>query len=225
MKKILNKFKIIIIAALLYLVMFILKREIFFNALDITGNFLLEMIQVLPPVMIISSLITVWVPSESIKKGLGHKAGLKGKLLSFFIGSVSAGPIYAAFPAALVLFKKGASISNMVIILSSWAVVKIPMLFVETQFLGIRFTITRVALTIPAILLMGSIVDKVVKKSEIVEHEEKPNSHKDILYSLPNINCGACGYSDCDLFAKAVFKGEKEMMDCLVLQKKRGSKT
>ncbi|OQY38562.1 MAG: Fe-S cluster protein [Spirochaetaceae bacterium 4572_7] len=221
MKHIFKKFKIIIIATVLYLLAFILKKDIFNSAIGITGGFLLEMVQILPPVMILSALITVWVPSETIRKSLGHKAGFKGRILSFFIGSLSAGPIYAAFPTTLVLFKKGASVSNMVIILSTWAVIKVPMLFVETNFLGLSFTITRVALTVPAILIMGIIVGKLIKSDEIIEHLKKPQSHKDILFTLPNTNCGACGFSDCNMFAKAVFYGDKKIMDCIVLNDKQ----
>lgn len=214
MKKSIKKFKLIIIAIILYIGLFILKSDLFFNALNITKGFLVEMIQVLPPVMVLSALITVWVPSEVIKKSLGHQSGFKGRLLSFFIGSISAGPIYAAFPAVLVLFKKGASISNMVIILSSWAVIKIPMLFVEAGFLGIRFTLTRFVLTVPAILFMSLLVEKLVKKEDIVEEGQL-----DVISSLPNLNCGVCGYPSCKAFAVAVTASDRVIEDCLVLNK------
>lgn len=220
MKKILKKYKLILLAIVLYGIFFIFKRDIFFTAVNMTGSFLLEMLQVLPPVLVISALITVWVPSEIIRKSLGNKSGIKGKLLSLVIGSISAGPIYAAFPAVLVLFKKGASVSNLVIILSSWAVIKAPMVLVEINFLGLRFALTRVALTIPAILVMGHLVEKLVKRENIGEKTENTaKSIKDIESRLPNLNCGACDYSDCSSFAEGVFQGETTMKQCVVLQK------
>ncbi len=215
MKNSIKKFKLIFIAIILYVGLFVFNSDLFFEALNITKGFLIEMIQVLPPVMVLSALITVWIPSEVIKKSLGHQSGFKGRFLSFFIGSVSAGPIYAAFPAVLVLFKKGASISNMVIILSSWAVIKIPMLFVETSFLGIRFTLTRFVLTVPAILFMSYVVERLVKREEIVEEGQL-----DVLSSLPNLNCGACGFPDCKSFAVAVIANDRVINDCLILNKK-----
>ncbi len=226
MKK-LQKYRLIIIAALLYLLFFLFKKDIFVTATHNTVKFFVEMLQVLPPVLILSALITVWVPSDVIKKGFGHQSGLKGKLLSLFIGSISAGPIYAAFPAVLVLFKKGASISNIVIILSAWAVVKIPMIFVEISFLGIKFALTRVMLTLPAILFMGYLVEKFVDRKNVEEAQEEvlseknspKKSHKEILHLLPNLNCGACGYDNCTLFAKEVFKGNKHLDQCVILQK------
>ncbi|NQT58320.1 MAG: permease [Bacteroidetes bacterium] len=222
MKLVLKKYKLILIAIVLYTIFFIIKKNIFFSAINLTGTFLMEMLQILPPVLVISALITVWVPSELIKKGLGSKSGIRGKLLSLFIGSISAGPIYAAFPAAIVLFKKGTSVANLVIILSSWAVIKIPMLFVEAGFLGLRFTLTRVSLTIPAILFMGFLVEKMVKREHIGEEiQTHSKSVKDILTGLPNLNCGVCDCSDCSLFAKEVLLGNKTMNHCIVLQKQK----
>ncbi len=224
MKKIVKKYKLILIAIVLYAAFFIFKREVFFTAVNMTWDFLLEMLQVLPPVLVITALITVWVPSEIIRKGLGNESGVKGKLLSLFIGTISAGPIYAAFPAVIVLFKKGASVSNMVIILSSWAVIKAPMILVEINFLGIRFALTRVALTIPAILIMGFLVEKLVKREKIGESsEDSVKSVKDIVSQLPNLNCGACNYSDCSSFAEGVFQGDTTLKQCVILQKQMKS--
>ncbi len=221
---VIKKLKLIIIAVILYGLFFVLNPEIFWAAVEQTKGFLLEMVQVLPPVLVITALITVWVPSETIKKGLGSGSGLKGKLLSLLIGSVSAGPIYAAFPAALVLFKKGARVSNVVIILSSWAVIKIPMLLVEANFLGGRFMLLRLALTVPAILIMGYIIERMVPSAAIEEDEKgkvKKENVKDILAKLPNMNSGACGSSVCREFAEAVFVKEREIEDCVFLSREK----
>lgn len=216
MMKIIKKFKIVIISLFLYSGLFVFKSELFFEAVQITKNFLKEMIEVLPPVLVISALISVWVPSEVIRKGLGAESGIKGRILSFAVGSISAGPIYAAFPAVLVLFRKGASISNMVIILSSWAVIKLPMLLVEARFLGLKFTLIRSILTVPSIYLMGLIIERIVNRDEI-----SGEGDMDVLSSLPNLNCGSCGYIDCRAFAGAVESNKKSINDCPILS--RGS--
>ena len=209
-----KQFRILIIAVLLYLLFFFLNRDVFNDAISITVGFLKEMIQVLPPVMILSALITVWVPSSAIQKGLGAKSGFMGRMISILIGSVSAGPIYAAFPAVLVLFKKGASISNMVIILSSWAVIKIPMLMVEIKFLGLKFSAARFIFTIPAVILIGLITEKFVRRNEIrVEQKEAAS------LTLPNLNCGGCGYNSCEDFKNAVIYEGVEVAGCIVLNK------
>jgi uncharacterized membrane protein YraQ (UPF0718 family) len=77
------------------------------------------------------------------------------------------GPIYAAFPFCIMLHKKGASIKNIVIILSSWAVIKIPMLLNEVKFLGIKFMVFRWILTVIAIVIFSWITSKIVKDEDI----------------------------------------------------------
>lgn len=205
-----KKYKTVIVAVILYLALFIFKREYFHQALVNSLDFLLEMVKVLPPVMIITALLSVWVPSSLISKILGKESGLKGIVISFITGAISAGPIYAAFPTVIVLFRKGASIKNMAIILSSWAVIKIPMLFVEGSFLGVKFTALRFIITIPVILGLSLIMERVVKSSDI----EKDNHHDD----LPNLNCGACGYSSCKEFKLSIDRGVVSIKECKVLK-------
>lgn len=221
MSAILKKYKLIIIAAVLYAAFFFIKKEIFFSAVENTRRFIVEMLQVMPPVLVISALITVWIPGDIIRKGLGQNSGLRGRVLSLLIGSISAGPIYAAFPAVLVLYKKGAGIANMVIILSAWAVVKIPMLLVEASFLGLRFVLIRVALTVPAIFILAVLSEKIISRGDV-----KPGSNntidtsRDILTDLPRLDCGGCGYKNCKLFAEAVFNNERVIKDCVILKKR-----
>ncbi|SHE59578.1 Putative Fe-S cluster [Marinitoga hydrogenitolerans DSM 16785] len=224
-KDLIKNNKLIFISIILYSIAFFVKPEIFFRGLEMTKGFLIEMIEVMPPILIISSLITVWVPSEVIMKHFGKDSGIKGKFLSIFTGAISAGPIYAAFPVAQALFLKGASIANLVIIISSWAVVKVVMFMVESSFLGLSFALTRYALTIPAILIMGYIMEKLVSREDILnEIENKDNkiiykNSKEVLNDLPNMNCGACGYANCKLFAEGVIKGEVTIDDCVIRQK------
>ncbi|MDC7227889.1 MAG: permease [Spirochaetales bacterium] len=208
-----KKFKFIIAAIILYTIVFFLRNDIFTAALSFTGDFIIEMLQVLPPVLIITAMMSVWVPAETIKKGLGSASGFKGKIISLLIGSVSAGPIYAAFPATLMLYKKGASISNLVIILSSWAVIKVPMLLVETKFLGFKFTIIRLLFTIPAILLMSMATEKLVSRKMIINRDDKENEK----ITLPEMNCGACGCKNCAEFRRAVIDMERKIEECAFL--------
>ncbi|MBT1247083.1 Fe-S cluster protein [Thermosipho sp. 1223] len=218
--KLIKNNKLIFISIVLYTIAFFVKPSIFYKGLEMTKGFLIEMLEVMPPILIISSLITVWVPSEIIMKHFGKKSGIKGKLLSIFTGAISAGPIYAAFPIAQALFFKGASIANLVIIISSWAVVKIVMFMVESSFLGLSFALTRYILTIPAILLMGYIMEKLVKREDILNEISNNNytykNIREILNNLPNMDCGACGYANCKAFAKGVLNKEVTIDDCVI---------
>ena len=213
-----KKHKLITVAALAYLVTLIVSPEIFMNAIKQNGAFLLEMLEILPPIMVISSLISVWVPNDVIIKGFGNTSGIKGKLFSILIGAFSAGPIYAGFPVAKTLYDKGASVGNVVIILSAWAVVKVPMYLVETSFLGVNFANTRYLLTIPLIIVLGYLMQRMVKREDIPV-SDLDREIAQIYDQLPQRHCGACGYTDCHEFAKAVKEGEADMDECKILSR------
>lgn len=130
------------------------------------------MLIIMPVIFVLTALLDLWVPKDKIMQFLGREAKGKGLLLSFVIGSVSAGPIYAAFPMSIMLHKKGASIRNIIVILSSWAVIKIPMLLNEAKFLGPKFMIMRWILTVLSIIIFSWLADKIIKDEDIINKEE-----------------------------------------------------
>ncbi|MPN25365.1 hypothetical protein SDC9_172774 [bioreactor metagenome] len=73
----------------------------------------------------------------------------------------------------VMLHKKGASVRNLVIILSSWAVIKVPMLLNEAKFLGMKFMAIRWVLTVIAIVVFSWIAAKIVRDEDIVQKEEQ----------------------------------------------------
>lgn len=187
------------------------------QALKLTGSYLLEMLQVMPAVLILTALITTWVPREIISANLGENSGLRGKIASIVIGSVSAGPIYAAFPISQTLMHKGASIGNVVIIISSWAVIKVPMLAVEARFLGARFTMLRYLWTVPGILLIGAICNRVISLTDIPRAKSVEDKPLQLLLidALPGLGCKACGFAACSEYAQAVASGKAAPDACV----------
>jgi uncharacterized membrane protein YraQ (UPF0718 family) len=147
----------------------------------------------MPVVLVLTALLDFWVPKRVIQDNLGKEARGKGIFFSFLLGGISAGPIYAAFPITLMLLKKGASIRNVIIILSSWAVIKVPMLVNEVKFLGSKFMVVRWILTVIAIIIFSYIASKIVKKEDIVFEDEKSD---DAIF----INRSAC--MGCNLCTK-----------------------
>jgi len=168
-----NLFLIFVILA--YLVIFIFKPDIGIDSVKNSGYYIKEMLLIMPVIFVLTALLDAWVPKEKILKYLGRESKSKGVVLSFVLGSVSAGPIYAAFPMCVMLYKKGASIRNLVIILSSWAVIKIPMLLNEIKFLGMKFMLVRWVLTVISILIFSWITAKVVKDEDIYNANEQPS--------------------------------------------------
>lgn len=129
-------------------------------------EFFLEMIWILPAVMVLMGLFAVWVSKETVMKYLGKTSGFRGIALAVLFGALPTGPLYIAFPMASALLKKGARTSNIIIFLSAWACIKIPQEMVELQFLGPQFTITRLALTIILVIVMGIVIERVIEWSD-----------------------------------------------------------
>lgn len=52
----------------------------------------------------------------------------------------------------------------MVIFLGAWAALKVPQIMVEIKFLGISFTILRFVLTVFALVIIGMIMEWILRK-------------------------------------------------------------
>ncbi len=218
-KMIVNFFKNNKIAAFtvfVYIVVLVYSPNLGIDSLKITASYFLEMLEILPAVFIVMGMVEVWVSRETIMGIFGKGAGLKGRFASVLIGSFSAGPIYAAFPVCYTLLKKGSAVSNIVIILSAWAVVKAPMLIVETQFMGLSFMLVRYIFTVPAIIMIGIITGKVISKEYIVKNSKKEGLLVEKIDELlPGHNCGACGYGSCRETAERIADGDEEPDVCV----------
>ncbi len=192
-----------------YIVLFIVNMEKAMLAIGNTGYYLKEMLIIMPVVFLLTALIDAWVPTHMIMNALGDNSGIKGFFTALALGSISAGPIYAAFPVAKTLLKKGASIGNIVVILSSWAVIKLPMLANELKFLGPQFMIYRWIFTVIAIFIMGYITSKIVKKEDIPFREETINEGEIKIDEKTCIGCGICAKVAPDYFSMGESNGKK----------------
>ena len=159
--------KLLVLVAAVYAVLFLVAPQKAISAFQSSLYYLWEMVQVLPVIFVFTVVIEAWIPKSVIMKGLGEKSGVRGWLLSLALGSLSAGPIYAAFPLGKMLMNKGASVTNLVILLSSWAVIKVPMLANEAKFLGPQFMAVRWMLTVSAIFLMAWVMGRFIRRDEL----------------------------------------------------------
>ncbi len=104
---------------------------------------------------------------EKMIKIIGEKSGLTGKVLSLFMGMLTAVPIYALLPIAGLLIKKGGRISNVLIFLCSSVSIRIPLLLFETSALGWKFSICRFLLNLPVVLVIGCAIERVLSDKDI----------------------------------------------------------
>ncbi|PIP93527.1 MAG: permease [Bdellovibrio sp. CG12_big_fil_rev_8_21_14_0_65_39_13] len=139
--------------------------ELILNTFTNSSQFLIEVFKFFPPILILMGLLEAWIPKDKIETHLGHESGIKGMLFAIILGSAAAGPLFAAFPIAKSLSEKGVRAANTVIFLCSWATIKIPILIMESSYLGIRFSLLRLFVTLPFILLMGLIIERLCQNN------------------------------------------------------------
>jgi uncharacterized membrane protein YraQ (UPF0718 family) len=129
-------------------------------------DFLINVLILLPTVMLLMSLFDVWVPRRVVEENIGQGSGITGVAVAVLLGTAAAGPIYAAFPIALSLQKKGARLANIIIFLGTWASIKIPMILLESSFVGLRFALLRLALTLPGVIGVGYLGERMILRGE-----------------------------------------------------------
>ncbi len=166
LKYILKRYKFFIALAIINIIMLLVYPELGNKSLKITWNNITEMLAIIPPIFILLGLLDVWVKRETMVKYMGEGSGIIGALLAFFLGSAAAGPLYAAFPVAGVLLKKGSKLSNVLIMMGAWSTTKIPLLLFEASAMGIKFTIIRLILNLFGIAAIAYITEKLLSKAE-----------------------------------------------------------
>jgi len=190
------KNKLLTLMIFAYSALIFLQPELGTSAVVIAKDNILQLLMVMPIILAMTSLTKAWIPEKLISEKLGADSGMIGTLLAFVLGSVSAGPIYAAFPFAKALLDKGASLRNITILLSSWAVIKVPMLANEMAFLGTKFMITRWILTVLAILLLSLILEHIVKRDDVLDNATPDDQESSIQLSTDSLNisqdCSGC---------------------------------
>jgi uncharacterized membrane protein YraQ (UPF0718 family) len=166
-KKLIIRYSFFLISLIVTMAITIFNKDMGIEAFNTAGASFKQMLSVLPPIMILLGLMDVWVPREKMIKYMGKESGITGIFISILIGSVAAGPMYAAFPFTAVLLKKGVKFSNIIIFMNAWCVTKIPTFLFELTALGYRFTFTRLLINLPGIIIMGYIVEWLIKKDEL----------------------------------------------------------
>lgn len=140
-------------------ILFVLDRGKGVSAALTAKRYLVEMLSILPPILVLLGLFESWVPKTWVEKAMGPGSGTRGAVVSVLVGTAAMGPLYVAFPVGLALLKKGASLFNVCVFLCVWASIKIPMILFEVKFLGVEFSLLRLALTVPAIIVISGLMN------------------------------------------------------------------
>lgn len=159
-----KKYRMFIILAFIWMVIYLVNNETGWTALTITGNSIIDMLLLLPPILILVGLLDTWVPKEMILKYAGKDSGFRGPMIALLLGGIAAGPLYVAFPIAAILLKKGALLRNVVFFLGVWTVAKLPIVIYESASLGAMFTIIHVSFGLAFFYVTGILMEKFLSK-------------------------------------------------------------
>lgn len=161
-----KKYSFFFILVVLQILLLVFQPILGQSALKITGKNVLEMLSVIPPIFLLLGLLDVWVDRETMMRYMGERSGWVGILIAFLLGSAAAGPLYAAFPIAGVLLKKGSKFSNVLIFIGAWSTTKIPLLLFEVSSMGPKFAITRLIVNLFGIMGIAYLSEKMLSEKD-----------------------------------------------------------
>lgn len=127
-------------------------------------TFAIDMLKILPCAFILIGLFEVWVKKEKVEKHLGKDSGMMSYFWVILLAGTTVGGLYVAFPVAYTLFKKGAKLSVIFTYIGASAICRIPMTIFEASFMGIKFSIIRLLISIPLVIfssiLLGNYLER-----------------------------------------------------------------
>ena len=135
-------------------------KKIAFNL----GYFSIEMLKILPFAFILIGLFEVWIKKETIEKHFGKKSGLRGHMGGILLAGTTVGGLYVAFPVAYSFYGKGADLGVIFTYIAASAICRIPMTIFEASFLGIKFSIIRLFVSIPLVVISSMLLGKYLTK-------------------------------------------------------------
>ncbi|OIK15061.1 permease [Bacillus sp. MUM 13] len=163
------RFFFILLSGLLLIA--ILNQSIAIKAVQLTGNSMIDMLFLLPPIFILVGLLDQWVKKETLIRYMGEKSGIYGIFFSLFLATVAAGPLYIAFPIAVLLLKKGASVRYLVFFLGAWSTVKLPVLIYEFTSFGPEFTLIHICFGLMFYYVTGLLFEKYYDQKKLLKHD------------------------------------------------------
>jgi len=133
----------------------------------IGGNFIsfsIPMLKLLPFAFILIGLFDVWVKKETVEKHMGAQSGIRGHIWALLLAGTTVGGLYVCFPVAYTLHRKGAKLAVIFTYIAASAICRIPMTIFEASFMGIKFSVIRLLVSLPLVvvssMLLGAFLEK-----------------------------------------------------------------
>lgn len=161
-----NKIRIIQISGfMVFLVLsFVFKFESGMRVGTHFIEFLIDTLKIIPFAFMLIGLFEVWVPKETVEKHFGEGSGFMGYLWAILLAGTAVGGLYVAFPVAYALFRKNASLSIVFTYLGAAAITRIPLTVFEASFLGLKFTMIRLFVSLPLVIISSNLLGNYLTK-------------------------------------------------------------
>jgi len=137
-------------------------KEIGYNFI----SFSVDMLKLLPCAFILIGLFEVWVKRETVERHFGEGSGIRGYIWALLLGGTTIGGLYVAFPVAYSLYGKGAKLSVILTYMGASGICRVPMTIFEASFMGIKFAMIRLMVSLPLVILTSiALGDYLVKRN------------------------------------------------------------
>jgi uncharacterized membrane protein YraQ (UPF0718 family) len=160
-----------------------INQAIAIKTVQLTGKSIIDMFILLPPIFILVGLLDQWVKKETLIRYLGERSGIVGVLFTLLLATVAAGPLYIAFPIAVLLLKKGASVRYIVFFLGAWSTVKLPVLVYEFTSFGPKFTLIHICFGLVFYYIAGILFEKMYSQQKLLKNDITSVFDKDKRFS------------------------------------------
>lgn len=131
---------------------------------DNFSKFAISMLKIIPPAFILIGLFDVWISRETVQRNFGHASGPMKYIWSILLAATTVGGTFVAFPVAHALHGKGARFSSILAYMSAASLVMVPMTIIEASILGIRFSLVRLLISVPLVILTSNIMGKYLER-------------------------------------------------------------
>ncbi|MFO8059995.1 MAG: permease [Bacillota bacterium] len=120
-----------------------------------------QMVRSLPVIivaLILAGMIEAVIPSGFVRDWMSAEAGFRGVILGVAGGALLAMGPYAAYPIIASVHSAGAGLGTTVALLTGWSLLGLSRLPYELGFMGVSFTLRRIAVALIYSLLAGAAV-------------------------------------------------------------------
>jgi len=142
----------------------------FGSGIEIAENswhFLKSMILLFPAAFILIGLFEIWIDRSVVERHLGKQSGLLGYFWIILLACTVMAPLIVALPMAHSLAKKGAKLQLVIGFISASTVTRIPMTLFEASYLGVPFTVVRLLVSVPLVIVFSEIIGRVFSKETL----------------------------------------------------------